>query len=97
MLLCHPCRYRIAGTPLEHGEAVRNEPNVEVLAWRTFQLLVQLPSTCDAEGTYKLLKVYCSILILIKDVENMVGKVCWVTKRKELLVNPTELGFVELA
>ena len=59
---------------------------------RTFEFFIQLASACDAEGADKLFEIDGPILVLVKNIEDVVGKLGRVTKRKELLVYSTELG-----
>ena len=63
---------------------------------RTFELLVQPAPACYAQGTNELLEVDMTILVLIEDVEDVVGKFARVAEWEELLVYPTELGLVQL-
>lgn len=63
----------------------------------TLELFVQAAATGDAESADELFKVDCPVLILIKDIEDIVCKLAGVTERKELLVYATEFGAVELA
>lgn len=38
-----------------------------------------------------------AVLVLIEDIEDVIGKFSWISEGEELLVYPTELGLVELS
>lgn len=61
---------------------------------RTLELLVQSSATRDAESTDELFKVNGTIFVLVKDVEDIVCKVSWISEREELLIYTTEFGLV---
>jgi len=63
----------------------------------TLELLIKTAAAGDTQGADELLEVDCSILVLVKDIEYVVGKVSGVAEGEELLVYPTEFGFVEVA
>lgn len=62
----------------------------------TFQLLVQLATTRDAECADELFEVDGTVLVLVKDVEDIVGELVGIAEGEELLVYPAELGLVKL-
>ena len=64
---------------------------------RTFELLVQSATRSDAQSTNKLFEVDCAVLVLVEDVEYIVGEFAGVTKREKLFIYPAELVLVELA
>lgn len=60
----------------------------------TLQFLVQPSPTCNAESTNELLEVYVAILVLIEDIEDVIGKFSWIAEREELLVYSAKLSLV---
>jgi len=60
----------------------------------TFELLIQSTSTGDTEGANKLLKIDCTILVLIEDIEDIVSEFTRIPKREELLVYSTKFDLV---
>jgi len=64
---------------------------------RPFELLIQSATRGDAECADELFEVDCAVLVLVEDVEYIVGKFTRVAEREELLVYPAELSLVELA
>jgi len=63
---------------------------------RTLELLVQSPATRDAEGTDELFKVNSAIFVLVKDVEDVVCKISWISEGEELLIYTTEFDLVQI-
>ena len=66
-------------------------------SWRTFELLVQSATRGDAQGADKFLEVDCTVLVLVEDVEYIVGEFTGVTEGEELFVYPAKLSLVELS
>ena len=64
---------------------------------RTLELLIQSSTGRDRESTDELLKVDSAVLVLVKDLEDVVCELARVAEGEELLVDLAELGFVELA
>jgi hypothetical protein len=64
---------------------------------RTLELLVQLTTAGDAECTNKLLEVDSAVLVLIEDIEHIIGELVRVTKGEELPVDTPKLRLIELA
>ena len=56
-----------------------------------------MTSRGDAQGDYKLFKVDGAVLVVIKDVEDVLGKLIRVAKWEELLIDLAKLDFVKLA
>lgn len=63
---------------------------------RTLEFLVQPATRCNTQGTDELLKIDGAVLVLVEDVEHIVGKLSGVTKGEELLIYPGEFRLVEL-
>lgn len=63
---------------------------------RTFELLIQPSTRRDGQRAYELLKVDCAVLVLVEDLEYVVGELGGVAEGEELLVDLGELLFVEL-
>jgi len=51
----------------------------------------------DTQGAYELLEVDAAVLVAVKDVKDVAGKLIRVAKGEELLVDFAEFGFVQLA
>lgn len=60
----------------------------------TLQFFVQPPPACNTESTNELLEVYVAILVLIEDIEDVIGKFAWIAEREELLVYSAKLSLV---
>jgi len=63
---------------------------------RTLKLFIQSPTACDTQSTYELFEVDRSILVYVEYIEDVVCKLGGIAKGKELFVDATKFGFVEL-
>lgn len=63
----------------------------------TFKLLIQSSSAGDAQCANELFEIDRAVLVIVKHIKHIVGKLAWVAKREELLVYPRKLVLVELS
>jgi len=65
--------------------------------WLTLEFLIQLSTRSHAQGAYKLFEIDSAVLVTVKDIKDIGGKLIRVAKREELLVDLAELDFVQMA
>ena len=83
-----------------------NAPEIKTVNWKalapgypqhTFELLVQPTTGGDAQSADELFEVNGAVLVLVEDVEYIVGKLAGFTEWEKLFVYPAELMLIELA
>jgi hypothetical protein len=94
--LFHLRRYHTAGRPLEIID--KSEPQTQK-GWerRAFELFVQTSATRDTQSANEFSEINGAALIRIKDVEDLLGKLFWITEGEELFVYLGKLFLVEVA
>jgi hypothetical protein len=55
------------------------------------ELFLEVSTRGDRKRANELLEVDGAILVDIEDIKDIIGKVCWITKGEELLVNLLKL------